>query len=67
MTYPDLAKPNSVDAYRIVDQGRRRKGRARANPRNLNGFLDAFKAEVAPGGRFGGIIPASLTPREQFA
>jgi hypothetical protein len=40
---------------------------ARANPHNLKGFLDAFKAEVAPGGRFGGIIHPSLTHREEFA
>jgi hypothetical protein len=37
------------------------------NPHNLKGFLDAFKAGEAPGGRFGGIIPASLTHREEFA
>jgi hypothetical protein len=33
----------------------------------LKGFLDAFKAEVAPGGRFGGVIHPSLTHREDFA
>jgi hypothetical protein len=37
------------------------------NPRNLKGFLDAFKAGMAAGGRFDGIIPASLTHREEFA
>jgi hypothetical protein len=41
--------------------------KAHGNPHNLKGFLDAFKAEVAAGGRFGGIIPASLTHREEFA
>jgi hypothetical protein len=33
----------------------------------LKGFLDAFKADMAPDGRFGGIILASLTHREEFA
>jgi hypothetical protein len=33
----------------------------------LKGFLDAFKAEVALGGRFGGVIHPSLTHREDFA
>jgi hypothetical protein len=47
--------------------GQAAQRQAHANPRNLKGFLDAFKAEVAPGGRFGGVIPASLTPREEFA
>jgi len=51
----------------MSDQGRRRYARARANPRNLKAFLDAFKAGMAPGGRFGGVIPASLTHREEFA
>jgi hypothetical protein len=60
MTYPDLVKPNSVDATGLVERSmlsRQLIGQARANPRNLKGFLDAFKADMAPGGRFGGEIP----------
>ncbi len=43
------------------------KGDARANPHNLKGFLDAFKAEMALLGLLGGIIHPSLTHREEFA
>jgi hypothetical protein len=55
--------------------GRRRICSARANPRNLKGFLDAFKAVFgfifnafpAGGARSDGRNPPSLTAQEDFA
>jgi len=40
---------------------------ARANPHNLKGFLDAFKAILVPGHKSDGPTVPSLTHCEDFA
>jgi hypothetical protein len=40
---------------------------ARANPHNLKGFLDAFKADPAPWGEVRRSKSRALTHREEFA
>ena len=56
MTYPGLVKPRS--GWRIGRGASDGLDGAHANPRNLRGFLDAFKAvRDVPGTSFGATRP----------
>jgi len=63
MTYPVLLLDVGVDVVGSVLKKRAVHPNARANPRNLKGFLDAFKAVLT---RKQAIAP-SLTRCEEFA
>jgi hypothetical protein len=62
MTYP-----GRVDIARLLSKTDRQGVRGHANPRNLMGFLDAFKAVLASRTAAAGANVPSLTRCEDFA
>jgi hypothetical protein len=62
MTYP-----GRVEVVVLGGAGQTAQWYARANPRNLKGFLDAFKAILTPPAAADGPTAPSLTQREDFA